>query len=103
MLVKFYSDAGASVLMFGDMAHSLLKMMGMSGAVPGAILGKDVAGALARLNDALAQHGHEVPAAPGERADEAARIDLATRAFSLVELLKAAAKEQADVLWEQSH
>ena len=33
--------------MFGDMAHTLLKMMGTSGTVPGAILGKDVAGALA--------------------------------------------------------
>jgi hypothetical protein len=98
MLVKFQSDAGASVLMFGDMAQTLLKMMGTSGTVPGAILGKDVAGAGARQI-----HGREVPAAPGERADEAARIDLATRAFSLVELLTAAAKEQADVLWEQAH
>ena len=101
MLVKFHSDAGASVLMFGDMAVRLLKLMGMSGAVPGAVLGKDVAGALARLEAALAVHGREVPAAPGG-AEEATRIDLATRAFSLVELLEAAAKDEADVIWEQA-
>ncbi|HVB49885.1 MAG TPA: DUF1840 family protein [Burkholderiales bacterium] len=103
MLVKFRSDAGASVLMFGDVAARLLKLMGMSGVVPAAILGKDVAAALARLQAALAVHGREVAGAPGGGdADAAAGIDLATRAFPLVKLLEAAAKEQADVIWEQA-
>ncbi|HVC13200.1 MAG TPA: DUF1840 family protein [Burkholderiales bacterium] len=103
MLVKFRSDAGASVLMFGDVAARLLKLMGMSGVVPAAILGKDVAAALARLQAALAVHGREVAGAPaGGDADAVAGIDLATRAFPLVKLLEAAAKEQADVIWEQA-
>ncbi len=103
VLIKFRSDAGASVLMFGDVAARLLKLMGMSGVVPAAILGKDVAAALAQLQAELAIHGRELASAPaGGAADAAARIDLATRAFPLVKLLQAAAKEQADVIWEQA-
>ena len=41
MLVTFDSKSGA-ITMFGDVAKSLLKLMGQSGDVPGAILGKDI-------------------------------------------------------------
>lgn len=101
MLIKFRSNAGASVLMFGDPAVRLLKLMGMSGAVPGALLGRNVAAALAHLKAELAVHGREVPAAAGGD-EQAERIDLATRAFPLVELLEAATREEEDVVWEQS-
>lgn len=103
MLVKFHSDAGPSVLMFGDLAGRLLKMMGTSGMVPGALVGQDVGQALARLKDALAIHGHEIANAGCGGGTEAARIDLATRAFPLVELLEVSAREQADFIWEQAH
>ena len=103
MLVKFRSDAGPSVLMFGELATKLLKLMGTSAVVPGAILGKDVAPALAQLKGVLAIHGREVPTAAGSGGEDAARIDLATRAFPLVELLEAAAREREDLVWEQAH
>ena len=41
MLVRFNSDAGI-ITMFGDVAVTLLKMMGQSGAVPGAIRPEDM-------------------------------------------------------------
>ncbi len=40
MLVRFHSQAGPSVLMFGDDARALLLLMGMSGDIPGAVAEK---------------------------------------------------------------
>lgn len=53
MLVTFTTDAYADITMFGDDALAMLKMMGHSGAVPGAILAADVPQALSRLTAAL--------------------------------------------------
>ena len=49
MLVAFKSDAYADIIMFGDVAQQLLKMMGHSGTVPSAIQADDVPAALERL------------------------------------------------------
>ena len=46
MLITFKSDAYADIIMFGDIAERLLKMMGHSGTVPSAILADDVPAAL---------------------------------------------------------
>ena len=39
MIVTFRSKAHADIMMFGDIAVNLLKLMGHSGTVPGALLG----------------------------------------------------------------
>ena len=46
MLVTFSCSAYADITMFGDVAVRLLKLMGHSGTVPGAILAEDVQAAL---------------------------------------------------------
>ncbi len=38
MIVTFRSKAHADIIMFGDIAIKLLKLMGHSGTVPGALL-----------------------------------------------------------------
>jgi hypothetical protein len=53
MLVTFTSKAYADITMFGDIAVTLLKMMGHSGTVPGAILAADLPAALSRLTAAI--------------------------------------------------
>ena len=53
MLIAFKSDAYADIIMFGDVAQQLLKMMGHSGAVPSAIQAEDVPAALERLKRSL--------------------------------------------------
>ena len=54
MLVTFTTDAYADITMFGDVALTLLKMMGHSqDCVPGAILAADVPMALNRLKAAI--------------------------------------------------
>jgi hypothetical protein len=105
MLVKFHSRAGASVTMFGDIATALLRLMGMSGALPGAALAADVPEALRRLREGLKSVATERVAPPGPKDEEAEpdnpRLSLRTRAYPLVQLLEAAATEECDVIWEE--
>lgn len=53
MLVTFTTKDYADITMFGEIALSLLKMMGHSGSVPGAILAEDVPVSLSRLTAAI--------------------------------------------------
>lgn len=105
MLVTFRSNAWGNVTMFGDVAVTLLKMMGHSGTVPSALLARDVPSALARLKQALAaiepedRGGEEPP--PGEEEDDApAPVGLGVRAYPLIEMLSAAAAQDCDVMWQ---
>lgn len=102
MLVTFTCKAYADITMFGDVAKTLLKLMGHSGTVPGAILAKDVPDALDRLKTGVAQSKLDVldpaepsrPRNPGEQP-----VSLSHRAYPLVQLLAAAAKAKCDVMW----
>jgi hypothetical protein len=97
MLVTFSTDAHASITMFGDVALAMLKMMGHSATVPGASQAPDVPAALSRLTAAIdAQKG--TPPDMDRNADEPG-ISMATRALPLIELLAAAAREDAYVMW----
>jgi hypothetical protein len=104
MLVTFTCKAYADITMFGDVALTLLKMMGHSGTVPGAILAEDVPAALDRLERAIEAEKpepaqRESPDAEDKERDEP-RVSLATRALPLIELLAAAAKADSDVMWK---
>ena len=106
MLVTFHSDAGASITMFGDVAVTLLKLMGHSGTVPSALLARDVPAAMASLQRGLAAAGPDARAerdAKPEDDDEDAPppVLLRQRAFPLIELLSAAAGQECDVMWER--
>ena len=46
MLVTFSSPVSADITMFGDVALRLIKLMGHSGTIPGALAAEDVAPAL---------------------------------------------------------
>lgn len=99
MLVTFDSDVGG-FSMFGDVAVTLLKMMGHSGTIPGAILAADIPAAVARLQEQLAN----VPRPPSSDTDDDSRkkepvVSLHTRAVPLIDLLERSAKRGKDVLW----
>ncbi|MFZ1643721.1 MAG: DUF1840 domain-containing protein [Candidatus Contendobacter sp.] len=103
MLVTFRTKAHADILMFGDIAVQLLKRMGHSGTVPGALLADEVPAALDRLRNAVAAHKAAVPkAADGAEDDDANErpVDLTQRALPLIELLAAAAAARCDVMWD---
>ena len=101
MLVTFRSEAWTSITMFCDEAVTLLKMMGHSGTVPSALLARDIPPALERLQKRLqvAEPGKPVPKDDG---DEEPHIELRTRAYPLIQMLRASAREDADVLWDES-
>ena len=111
MLVRFHSKASGSVTMFGDIAAELLRLMGMSGVVPGAVLARDVPEALRRLRQAVGSpEGDRIPQPPSskgrEKEDEEngefAKVNLRTRAHPLLQLLETAAAEECAVVWEDS-
>ncbi len=107
MLIRFDSKAGR-LTMFGDVAVHLLKMMGHSGTVPSAILAADIPAAVQRLEKAL-ENPPPLPAKPkqaeGEKGDgdedRESRVSLPQRAYPLLQLLRNAAAQKVDVMWEQ--
>jgi hypothetical protein len=103
MLIKFKSDAYADITMFGDIAKRLLKMMGHSGTVPGAILADDIPSALERLQRALeGSQVEETQVSTDGLAEEVEEhVSLGNRALPLIELLTAAKTKHRDVMWEE--
>ena len=85
--------------MFGDVAVRLLNMMGHSGTVPGALLAEDVPQALSRLQTAIEAVKQSSEAQNSEDEDGEPAIGLPSRALPLVELLKAAAISDCNVMW----
>ena len=102
MLVTFTCSAYADITMFGDVAVRLLKLMGHSGAVPGALLEEDVGPALERLEAAVeADRQSQKSEPPAEDDDGEPVISLSHRALPLIELLRAAVKAKAFVMWNE--
>ena len=101
--------------MFKDSAVELLKLMGASGHVPGALNAEDVPAALQSLESAverlkMATHA-DTPARPADNEDWAADEDkeledrqppiaLTTRAVPLLSVLMRAAAANAELVWE---
>ena len=98
MLVTFTTDAYADITLFGNVALAMLKMMGHTPSVPGAILVADVPAALSRLTAAI---DAEKAAPPVEDTDaDEPVVSMAHRALPLMNLLAAAAKAESNVMWK---
>ena len=100
MLVTFRSNAWANVTMFGDVAQTLLRMMGHSGTVPSALLARDIPAALERLKRELAKAPPPSPQKDDDR-DAEPPVALSKRAYPLIQLLNASAQKRADITWEE--
>ena len=101
MLVTFTTPAYANITMFGDVALQMLKMMGKSTTVPGALLAEDIPAALQKLEAAVeADRLEQQPGQPAVDEEGEAPVSLSHRALPLIELLKAAAKANKNVMWD---
>jgi hypothetical protein len=108
MIVKFSTRAGA-LTMHGDAAVTLLKAMGHSGTVPGAILAADLPEALAQLRRTLEQLAACAPPPPpapteeDEDEDEKSEpaVSLRMRAVPLIDMLETAVARNSDLMWER--
>ena len=123
MLVTFKTNANhPDISMFGSAAASLLKMMGQSGNVPGAIMAEDIPAALASLREKLAAQSEEddvVPAAGSDSGagllaadgtghpnvdeddDKVVAVSLSSRAMPLLKMLELAHEAGVTVSWEE--
>jgi len=108
MLVTFRTSAYADITMFGTAAVSLLKLMGHSGTIPGALLAADIPDALERLQAAIAASGADNPeqaevsdSYDDKDDDEPAPVPMATRAQPLLALLEAARDAGENVMWDE--
>lgn len=92
--------------MFGDIAIKLIRLMGHSGTVPGAIGSEDIPEALQRLKTALAEEAvrDDEDCNEGQESSEDSEkkpVSLKTRAFPLIQLLEAAQSNNTPVMWDK--
>lgn len=99
MLVTFHSKAYADITMFGEVAVSLLKMMGLSGDVPSAIQAEEIPAALEKLKTALNRAEESALPKRGE-GDEPPAVALSQRAMPLIKLLEASVAANTHVMWD---
>ena len=106
MIVKFSTRAGA-LTMHGDSAVALLKAMGHSGTVPGAILAADLPAALASLRKVLdAQSEAPPPPVPESTEEDEDRereppVTMRMRALPLIDMIETAVARNSDLMWER--
>ncbi len=107
MIVKFSTRFG-QLTMHGDAALTLLRAMGHTGTVPGAILAADLPEALTRLERVIEESGDSVPAQapPADRGDEDETereplVTLRKRALPLQDMLRTAIARDSDLMWER--
>lgn len=107
MLVIFKSKAAGDVMMFGDVAHALMQIIGKAPEPKGIVTVEQLPEAIARLKAAVAQDKREKPIldhdervfekTPGGGTREF--VSLARRAVPLIELLEYSLKEDVPVTW----
>jgi hypothetical protein len=97
MLVKFHSENTGYFIMFSDVAEQLLKMMGMSGRLEGAVSAEEVPTALAKLEHAIAPYKGQD--SDDDSHDEEPSVGLATRAAPLIDMLRVARDNNSYVMW----
>lgn len=107
MLIVFKSKAAGDVMMFGDVAHTLLKIMGKAPEAKGIITVEQLPQAIARLKAAVTQDKAARPSVDYdervfEKTPEGGKreyVSLARRAVPLIELLEYSLKEEVPVTW----
>jgi hypothetical protein len=100
MLVTFTTDSYPNITMFGNNALAMLKMMGHSATVPGAIKAEDIPQALSRLKAAM-ESASTLPATSSDNMDEPV-VSMGHRGQPLIELFSAAEKAKGHVMWDKS-
>ncbi len=103
MLVTFKSRAHADVIMFGEVALKLIKLMGRRETVPSAIQPEDIPQALESLREGMAIEDAAVEENELEDVEdeEVEPVSVHSRALPLIELLNAARRENVPVTWEE--
>lgn len=109
MLLTFKSKAAAEILMYEKHAKPILDLLGKD-VTRGIITASEMPEAIARLEGEIEESRRRAAAEQAERAAQAEQgeeeaappqqgVSFATRAYPLLEMLRAAQKTGADVMW----
>ena len=105
MLVTFKSKAAPNVMMYEEHAKRMLDLLGKD-IKRGIITKEETAHAIEKIQSeiALERSTHEEPVeeeddADGQGRDAQRSVSFATRAYPLLEMLRAAQRSNNDVLW----
>lgn len=112
MIVIFQSKASGDVIMFGDVAHHMMKLMGKDITAQGIVTVEQLPDAIARLRAAIVQdkeaHQRRVADMADQQSDsmagttessQSALISLTQRAIPLLELLERSLRRKTPVVW----
>ena len=105
MLITFKSKAAPEIVMLDNLARFLLSIIGKPLNKQGVIYHTELAQAIARLEAAIhdekqkealarAEYQHDQEETPDE-----APVGFAQRAFPLLDMLRAAHRQDADIVW----
>jgi hypothetical protein len=103
MIVTFKSPAAGDVIMFGDVAQQMMKIMGKDASEKGIVTVEQLPEAIARLRAAIAADKaqragvaeDDQPLEPGRQIN----VNLAQRAVPLLDLLEWSLKKRKSVTW----
>jgi hypothetical protein len=104
MLVIFKSKAAAEVIMYEEHAKPILDLLGKD-LKRGVITAEETAGAIAQLENEIAQRKAASRPDDEEQADEGTEqarsrsVSFATRIYPFLEMLRAANRKQQPVAW----
>lgn len=105
MLITFKSKAAAEVLMYAKHAKPLLDLLGKD-TQRGVITAEESADAIRQIEAEIARRQQAEAAQPADEVDDhesemarANHVSFATRAFPLLEMLRAAQREHEFVMW----
>lgn len=104
MLVTFKTRArNPDITMFGDVAMTLIRLMGRRDTIPGEIEPDDIPDALKELRKGITFADSTEGDREAAQADdeEGEPVSLQNRAIPLIELLEAARDEDVPVIWEE--
>ena len=108
MIVIFKSDAAGDVIMFGDVAHRLMKIMGKEVTAKGIVTVEQLPEAIAKIEAAIAadkaQHANVAEedrplSEVGGRGEKRPFVTLTQRAVPLLELLRWSLKKKKPMTW----
>ena len=112
MIITFQSAAAGDVIMFGDVAQRMMKLMGKEATDKGIVTVEQLPAAIARLKAAIEEDKQQLagvrdedlpqtePAGSGGQAQNSRPfVTLAQRALPLLELLEWSLKKQKPVVW----
>jgi len=108
MIVIFQSAASGDVIMFGDVAHKMMELMGKEPTAQGIVTVEQLPEALARLRAAVDADKARLAGLSEEERPEfeqtpdgqkRAFVSLTQRAAPLIELLEWSLKKQKPVMW----